>query len=138
VIASVAYGKDAPQLSQAELIAAYKAAGLIERSGKWLDACRHIIEPKTQVIDLNGDGRSEVFVVVSSNCYGMAGAQLFLLIKEKSGGWKVNLDIPAGGYKLLSTGSAGFPDIEISSPGVCSPVWRWNGDKYAILKSCER
>ena len=139
LIENFVYAKDVPQLSQDELNAAYKAAGLTERNGKWLDACQQPTEPKNKVVDLNGDGQPEVFVLVSdSSCYGLAGAQLSLLIKDKNGRWKSNFGFPAGDYRVLQAKTLGYPDIEIVGPGTCFPVWRWNGKEYAIFKRCDR
>jgi hypothetical protein len=135
--AATAQSGEVPKLSPAEMTAIYKAAGLTERGGKVIDACGKPVEPKVDVVDLNGDGQPEVFVqVMDSMCYGMAGGELFLFIKDKHGHWRSNLGFSAGGYKLLSTKNKGYPDIEIGGPGFCFPVWRWNGRAYAIHKRC--
>ena len=134
----LAHSGEAPQLSATELKAVYKTAGLKERGGKFLDDCDQPVQPKTEIVDLNGDGQPEVFVMVNSSCYGMAGGQLTLLIMNRQGRWKSNLGFPAESYKLLSTKNKGYPDIEIGGPGLCSPAWRWNGTKYAIHKRCDR
>jgi hypothetical protein len=138
LFAAPAQSRELPKLPPAEMIAVYKAAGLTERGGKILDACKQPVEPQVDVVDLNGDGQPEVFVQVNSSCYGMAGGELSLLIKDKQGRWQSNLGFPAGGYKLLSTKNKGYPDIEIGGPGFCFPVWRWNGRAYAIHKRCDR
>jgi hypothetical protein len=113
------------------MAAVYKAAGLKERGGKILDACGKATEPQVDVVDLNGDGQPEVFVLAEGTCYGRAGGELSLLIKDSQGRWQSNLGFSAGGYKLLSTKNKGYPDIEIGGPGFCFPVWRWNGKAYA-------
>jgi hypothetical protein len=127
--------------------AVYRAAGLAERDGRWLDACDQAVRPgsevRTEVVDLDGDGQPEVFVLVASPpggvaCYGNAGAELSLLIKGKEGDWKPNLRIPAAGYKVLPTKNKGYPDIEVGGPGACFPVWRWNGHRYDLYKRCDR
>jgi hypothetical protein len=138
LLTPLAHSVESPKLSATELKAVYKAAGLKVRGGKLVDDCDQPAQPETEVIDLNGDGRPEIFVMVNSSCYGMAGGQLTLLIKNKQGRWKSNLGFPAGGYKLMSTKSKGYPDIEIGLPGLCAPVWRWNGIQYAIHKRCDR
>jgi hypothetical protein len=138
LLTPLARSGESPKLSATELKAVYKMAGLKERGGKFLDDCDQQVQPESNVVDLNGDGQPEVFVMVSSSCYGMAGGELTLLIKDKQGRWKSNLGMPAGGYKLLSTKNKGYPDIEIGGPGFCFPVWRWNGTQYAIHKRCDR
>jgi hypothetical protein len=132
-----AHGGEAFKFSSSELKDIYKAAGLTERDGRFLDDCDQPVQADTEVVDLNGDGLPEVFVQVGGSCYGAAGAQLSLLIKDKLGHWQSNFGFPAGGYKLLSTKNKGYPDIEIGGPGLCFPVWRWNGTQYAIHKRCD-
>jgi hypothetical protein len=90
------------------------------------------------VIDLNGDRVPDFILLRNSLCYGMAGGELSLLIKDKRGRWYSNLGFPAGGYKLLAAKNKGYPDIEIGGPGMCFPVWRWNGSGYAIYIGCDR
>jgi hypothetical protein len=136
-LAAPAQSREVTKLPGAEMAAVYKAAGLTERGGKLLDSCHQPVDPEVKVVDLNGDGQQEVFVQVESSCYGAAGGQLSLLIKDKQGRWKDNFGVPAGGYKILSTKNKGYPDIEIGGPGMCSPVWRWNGKAYAIHKRCD-
>ncbi len=126
------------EVSQADLAAMYKVAGIKKQGGNFVDACDEIFQPESQVVDLNGDGNPEVFLLIGGSCYGSAGTELSLFIKNKRGQWKRNLGFPAGGYRLLSTSNKGYPDIEIDGPGVCFPVWRWNGTVYAIHKRCDR
>lgn len=133
------YSGESTKLSLAEMASVYKAAGLTQRDGKLLNTCAEPVDPQVDVIDLNGDGVPEVFVLVGTSlCYGMAGGELSLLIKDKWERWHSNLGFPAGGYKLLGTKNKGYPDIEIVRPGRCFPVWRWNGSAYAIYKGCDR
>jgi hypothetical protein len=139
LLAAPAQSREVPKLPPAEMAAVYKAAGLTERGGKLLDACKQPVEPQVDVVDLNGDGQPEVFVLANDAiCYGSAGGELSLLIKDKQGRWQSNLGFSAGGYKLLSTKNKGYPDIEIGGPGFCFPVWRWNGKAYAVYKGCDQ
>lgn len=131
------FGSEATKLSPTEIKSIYVTAGLTERKGKIFDACEQPIQPEIEVKDLNGDGKPEVFVMVTGSCYGVTGVNLSLLIKDKHGNWKDNFGFP-GTYKLLTTKNLGYPDIEILGPGFCFPVWRWNGNEYAIHKRCDR
>jgi len=126
------------ELSSADKKAVYQAAGLTARNGHWRDACDQPTQPETDVVDLNGDGTPEVFVLVAGLCSGGAGASLSLLIKDKDARWTPHLGFPVGGYKILPTKHKGYPDIEIYGPGSCFPVWRWNGKQYDIHKRCAR
>lgn len=65
----------------------------------------------------------------------MAGVHMKLYIRNAAGQWKPQFGFP-GIYKVLKTRNKGWPDIEIGGPGACAPVWRWNGQAYAILKKC--
>lgn len=138
LMAVAAHGGEALKLSPSELKVIYKAAGLTERGGKFLDVCDQPVQPDTDAVDLNGDGQPEIFVQVGGSCYGAAGAQLTLLIKNNLGYWQSNFGFPAGGYKLLGAKNKGYPDIEIGGSGFCFPVWRWDGNHYAIHKRCDR
>lgn len=138
LVAATARAGTLPKLTAAELQVVYKAAHLTVRAGTVLDDCDKPVEPTVDVIDLNGDGQPEVFVLLQSACYGNAGGELTLLIKDKQGLWQPNLGFPAGGYTLLETKNQGYPDIEIGVSGTCSPVWRWNGKAYDIHKRCDR
>lgn len=100
----------------------------------WDNNCGQKVSYSADVIDLNGDGQPEVILTRSSSCYGNVGSHLDLLVK-KNGKWTAHLGF-GGIYKILQTKSKGFPDIEIGGPGFCSPVWRWNGETYAIYKRC--
>jgi hypothetical protein len=132
-----ARGAETLQISSAELAALHKAVGLTEHNGKLVDTCEQVVQPENEVIDLNGDGKPEVFVVISGTCYGAAGSQLSLFIKDGQGRWKDNFGFPSSGYRLLATRNKDYPDIEIAGPGVCLPIWRWNGVRYNAYKHCD-
>ncbi|MBN9426015.1 MAG: hypothetical protein J0H09_05860 [Burkholderiales bacterium] len=130
--------KEPPPLTAAERRALLQAAGMKEQKGQWLNGCGHRVEPELDVVDLNDDGRAEVFITDDDACYGSVGSMLTLMIRDRSGRWRVNLGFPASGYRVLKTGQHGYPDIEIEGPGACFPVWRWNGREYDIHKRCRR
>lgn len=98
--------------------------------------CGEMIEYEAEVIDLNNDGQLEVFTLESGTCLGgRAGVLLNLYVKDASGQWRTQFDFP-GFYKILKTKNKGYPDIEIGGPGLCFPVWRWDGQKYQLHKKC--
>lgn len=97
--------------------------------------CGQQIEYEAEAIDLNGDGQLEVFTRKFGSCFGMAGVQMDLYIRSRDGNWKSQFGFP-GDAKLLKTKSHGFPDIEIVGPGLCFPVWRYDGKAYQISKKC--
>jgi len=106
-------------------------------SGKYFEkACDESLDYTAEVVDLNGDGRPEVFITVDGTCLGgITGQYIDLYIKGRDGRWKSQFGFP-GIYNVLKTKNKGYPDIEIGGPGMCFPVWRWNGNKYDIHKKC--
>lgn len=125
-------------LSAEELKVLYKnLSGVTERDGKLFNGCDEPLKPETKIIDLNGDGQPEVFVLSHSGiCFGMYGANMTLFMKNKNGQWVRNFDFATPGYTILKKKNKGYPDIEIAGRGSCSPVWRWNGKAYDIYKRC--
>jgi hypothetical protein len=119
-------------------LVAEATGGMIRaKQGKVHDKeCGEKVDYQTEVVDLNGDGQSEVFVTYTSSCYGMTGYKLELYIKGSNGKWNEQFGFPAAEYRLLKRRNQGFPDIEIGGRGNCFPVWSWNGSKYAISKRC--
>ena len=128
------------ELSVTDRVAVFKAAGAVQRKGKWIiceppaDAGMPATEALIETVrDLNGDGRPEAVVTDGgSYCYGFTGMAFQLLSKQPDGGWLVitsNTGIPEF---LKSKGIGGWPDISIGGPGFCFPVQRWNGKAYTL------
>lgn len=99
--------------------------------------CGVSVDYEAQVIDLNGDGQPEVLTRHLGACYGMAGVNMDLFVKDKNGRWKSQFGFP-GEPVVLKSRHLGYPDIEVGGPGNCFPVWRWNGTGYALHKKCGR
>lgn len=126
----------AMELDQADRAAVFKAAGAVERKGKWI-LCADDPNPTGATIesvrDLNGDGRPEAVVSEGGTyCYGAAGMGYQLLSKQADGKWRV-MSRGSGIPQFLTTkGAGGWPDISVGGPGFCFPVERWNGKVYAL------
>jgi len=102
------------------------------------DSCEERIGYTATVVDLNGDGRPEVFTELESECLGgRVGVSLDLYVRDARGRWQAQFGFP-GGYTVLPGGHLGYPDLEMTGPGLCAPVWRWNGERYALHKPCPR
>lgn len=124
------------KLSAAERAAVFKAAGAVQRGGKWV-ICAD--DPQAQgasieqVQDLNGDGRPEAVVSEGGTyCYGFTGMGFQLVSKQPNGGWRKitgSIGIPEF---LKTRGAGGWPDISVGGPGFCFPVERWNGRAYVL------
>lgn len=84
-------------------------------------------------VDLNKDGKEEIFILESSSFFGNIGSQFSLFIKDNKGIYQSvvsSLGIPM----ILSTSNFGYPDLLIGSPGMEQPVWRYNGSNYLFYK----
>ncbi len=123
-------------LSAADRAAVFKAAGAVQRDGKWI-ICTDDPAPSgasiDEVRDLNGDGRPEAVVSEGGAfCYGFAGTGFQLLSRQADGRWRrITGDIGIPEF-LKTKGAGGWPDISIGGPGFCFPVQRWNGREYAV------
>ena len=125
-------------ISNEDTIVAQATDGFLKSTkGRYFDkACNEQVDYSAKVVDLNGDGQPEVITNQQSICLaGMAGNLVDLYIKDKHGQWQSQFGF-GGAAELLKTRHLGYPDIEISGPGMCFPVWRWNGTKYRIYKKC--
>jgi len=127
----------APTWDESRVISEATSGLFHSPKGKYFDeAFGDSLEYDAEVVDLNGDGRPEVFTQVFGSYWGGAtGVQMNLYIKRKKGPWEPQFGFP-GVYNVLKTRHRGYPDIEIGGPGFCFPVWRWNGRRYAPYKGC--
>lgn len=137
IVPFVAAAKTDPA-ADAKVVAQATGGSLKALKGTYFDKdFEATVEYDAVVVDLNGDGQPEVFTRQYGGMFGMAGVQLQLYIKSKNGKWVPQFGFP-GDYRLLTSKSGGFPDIEIVGPGTCFPVWRWNGTVYDLHKRCDR
>ena len=101
-------------------------------------ACGQEAYSQVEVRDLNGDGQAEVIVLAGNACAsGMAGQTLTLFIKT-DGKWVSHINVPSGGYKILPTKPAGWPEIEVGGPGFCIPIWGMKGTAYDLVRQSGR
>lgn len=143
-IAALGLAAPAPVAAQsgsaadAKVVSEATKGTLKSTKGKYFDKSFNAsVEYEAQVIDLNGDGQPEVFTKHHGAMFGGAGMAVDLLIKDKSGKWQSQFGFP-GDYNILKTKNKGYPDIEVTGPGTCFPIWRWNGKVYDIYKRCAR
>ena len=131
------------ELSEADRVAAFKAAGAVQRKGKWIicappadsgapESAGATIET---VLDLNGDGRPEAVITDSGTyCYGRDEAGFQVLSKQANGSWRVITGDSGIAEFLKTKGVGGWPDISVGGPGFCFPVQRWNGKSYEVQR----
>jgi hypothetical protein len=125
-------------LSDADRVAVFKAAGAVHRADKWI-ICGDDPEASgasiDEVRDLNGDGQPEAVVSEGGSfCYGFTGTGFQLLSRQADGHWnRITGDIGIPEF-LKTRGVGGWPDISIGGPGFCFPVQRWNGTEYVVQR----
>lgn len=112
------------ELSEADRVAVFKAAGATQRQGRWI-----ICAPPA---DAGASESGEAVTDGGTYCYGFTGIAFQLLSKQANGSWRVmssNNGIPEF---LKTKGKDGWPDISVGGPGFCFPVQRWNGKAYTL------
>lgn len=128
----------------AEAAAIMRAAGYVQRGGKWMGSCAdpgdRAAEPDAwydveidSYGDLNEDGQPEALIAEggSSYCFGMTGYG-FTLLSQTASGWSPLLQGEQGMPSLYDRPGQAWPDIEIGGPGSdCFSFLRWNGVEYA-------
>ncbi len=125
-------------LSKAEQATLFKAAGAVQRKGKWV-ICAD--DPQARgaqietVHDLNGDGRPEALITEGGSfCYGATEAGFTLLSKQADDRWRVMATSTGMAEFLKTRGADNWPDISVGGPGFCFPVLRWNGKEYKLQR----
>lgn len=128
-------GQGALALSDADKVAAMRAAGFKAQGGRW----KRCDDPETtsyspgaieHVVDLNADGRPEVVITEGGTyCFGNTGQGTVIVSKGAAGAWTVVLDA-TGIFVPMKTWANGWLEVEIGGPGFTQPVYRFNGKTY--------
>ncbi len=94
--------------------------------GQMTDAKCGVVPHKTEVLDLNGDGKKEVMLLVGNECSsGKIGQSVYLFTQSDDGKVQRQLGFSASGYKPLKAKTEGaWPDLLFLGTGECQPVWR--------------
>ena len=93
--------------------------------------------PKERELDLNGDGKPELFLAT----VGYSRGRDYALFSPSDGGWKLLAEgIPGGqhDFELLPEESNGFHYFKATQPsglgdGVVENIYAWDGTRYASL-----
>lgn len=124
-----------PALSAEDRTAVYAAAGLQARGAShYRPGCDTPLRPDTELLDLDGDGQTEVLVFVGpSPCFEETqGGNVALFMKDASGRWTDRLGfVPGVEVVRQATTHLGLPDLGLANPGGCMLVYRWDGSRYA-------
>lgn len=94
--------------------------------GQLTEAKCGVVPHKTEVLDLNGDGKKEVMLMVGNECSsGKIGQSIYLFNQLADGKAQRQLGFSATGYKVLTAKTEGaWPDLLFLGTGECQPVWR--------------
>ena len=135
--ANSAQPAEAPAVTDDEI---FTAAGFTKGAGGWAKCG----DPGTvsyeagQIAergDFNGDGLPDAVVVEGGTyCFGMTGAGYTLVSRQADGQWRIMDERPGILEFLDTTGTDGWPDIEVGGPGFCFPVIGWNGRSYETVR----
>lgn len=99
------------------------------------DSKEYPFNASVYTVDLNKDGKEEVFIVFgNSYTSGQTGSSLVLYIKNAAGSFLPHLGFPCISPDVLVTNNLGFPDLLIGGPSFEYPVYRWNGKTYDLFK----
>jgi hypothetical protein len=128
------------ELSPEDRTGVFTAAGFKQKGDQWIRCEEEVptasyVSGQIEVVDLNGDGRPEVWVTEGSVfCYGNTGQATVLVTKDANGTWRKILDEVGVGLPLEGR-HLGWPDIEVGGPGFDKvPPHRWNGSTYERAK----
>jgi hypothetical protein len=108
-----------------------------ERDAALLDYCGNPMAPNVSLIDLNGDGKPEVFVKAAYLACHRPDTDISLHIKTAKNEWMLAFRFEAKSFRILKTAHNGYLDIEVVSDEPCRPIWHWDGSNYAYSKNCE-
>jgi hypothetical protein len=127
------------KLSRAEINAAFRAGGFRHNGHGWRTDCLDLREPGFQsgrierVTDLNGDGRPEAVIAEGSPlCFGIAARHFIIVSMQRDRRWRRVAGLDGIERFLAFRGPDGWPDIELDYPGLCTPVYRWDGRAYRL------
>ena len=91
------------------------------------------VEVKTEVKDLNADGKQEAMMLIGNACTsGTIGATLYLFTQEADGSVQRHFGFSASGYQFLAAKNDPWPAILVQGTGGCQPVWRYKNGRYAF------
>lgn len=131
----------ASELSATEQAKALKTAGFTFSNNVWHSECYEEDSPTytpahvEKVADLNGDSLPDAIIYEISSCYGMSYTGYSIVSKQPDSNWKLIFQ-GSGVPEILKTkSSTGWSDIQITGPGFCFTVYRWNGKEYIYNRS---
>jgi hypothetical protein len=141
LVAAAATSQPAPKaapLTDADRAAILKTLGLKSNpKGQVMNECEELATPQFLPAELGGAVGTAILFGIGggpklATCYG-DGADLHLMMRSAAG-WREIYAARGRMLIILPTTTAGVRDIADGGPGMSSPVWVWNGTRYAAAK----
>lgn len=100
------------------------------------DCANQKVDYETQQLALDAKDRTPALVITKSGstCLGRTGQKSELWVKS-GGQWVSQFVVSEGEIQTLPSRSQGFADLSVRG-GSCSPLWRWQGQRYVVVKRC--
>ena len=128
----------AASMPAADEAAIFHAAGFTRTGAHWRGSCGDSARSYRPASigtyrDINGDGKPDAIVNEGSHaCYGEQGSRFWLLSKDAKGAWRLMFTKTGTPEFVPNTRSRGWPFLTVTGPGLCFPVYQWNGRGFTI------
>jgi hypothetical protein len=124
-----------PRMAPAEVIQLFENAGFKLVGRKLQNRCGHVVHPRVEFADLNGDGRPEAHVAdVDPGCYAAPGAYYAIMARNDSGHWGRMIAEDAI-VSFDSTRTDGWVDLRVKPGNGACPGQR-HYRSYSYLEPC--
>ncbi len=95
----------------------------------------NIFNAEAETADLNGDNTKEIIVnwgnYITSGQYGQ---ELVIFSKQSDGTYKKIMETSGTIGDVIPEMHYGYPDLSIAGPGMQTPLWRFDGNKYQFYR----
>lgn len=132
-VAAPAQTTPMPKMAPAEALQLFDAAGFKFVDRHMQNRCGHVVNPRVEFVDLNGDGRPEAHVAdVDPGCYAKPGAYYAIMTRNDAGRWGQMIAEDAI-VSFDATRTAGWIDITVKpGNGPCPGQRHYKAYGYAI------
>ena len=105
-----------------------------DAQGQVMNECGDLTTPQFLPVELGGSVGTAILFAIGGGptmaaCYG-DGPDLHLFVREAAG-WREIYSARGQMLVILPSATGGVHDIADGGPGFSSPVWSWNGKRYA-------
>jgi hypothetical protein len=93
---------------------------------------------KTDVLDLNADGKAEVMLLLGNACTsGKIGSTIYLFTPEADGKVQRQLGFSTTGYQIQKRDGTPWADLLFTGTGDCQPIWTNQNGRYNFERLVE-